>query len=183
MDKHTTESTSRQHAASMKISCHELTLLLLRSSALHSGRAHCTVDAWTLYARMDHVIRCQEDLLVRVVVWRWSMTTSSISSRRQRSSLVSVLPFVDCDHINAIIWNCSNRRARAATEPPLAPDLPIGPSQKGYQSVNTCLHGREGKCHNVVIFTMRNTVKTLPMTTVQIEIAVNAPPEVMETDA
>ena len=33
------------------------------------------------------------------------------------------------------------------------------------------------------ISTMKNTVKTLPMTTVQIDIAVNAPPEVMETDA
>ena len=79
------------------------------------------------------------------------MTISSISSRRQKPALISILPFVDCDRTNAIIWNCSNRRARAATEPPLALDLPISPSQKGYRSVDPCLHGREGKRHSVVI--------------------------------
>ena len=33
------------------------------------------------------------------------------------------------------------------------------------------------------ISTMKNTVKTLPMTTMQIAIAVHAPPKVMEPDA
>ena len=51
----------------MKVPCHELTLLLL-PSALHSCRAHCTVDACTLDAKMEPVFKCQEDILARVVV-------------------------------------------------------------------------------------------------------------------
>ena len=69
----------------------------------------------------------------------------------RRSRLVSALPSADRDHRTAITWNCSDKRARAATEPPLALNLPISPSQKGYHSVDPCLHGHEGKCHSVVI--------------------------------
>ena len=46
----------------------------------------------------------------------------------------------------------SDRVARAATKPPPMLNLPISPSQKGYQIVDPCLYGREGKCHSVVVF-------------------------------